>query len=109
MSPAKAMCVALAGSSQHQEYGRSGIRPIYIGGAGAIFWMCGSGAGGEMPIKYTEGPALGHRRLKDGGAFFYITDTRRKWSGFPPRAALRLATSLSMGSAVTCKAAARRR
>ena len=111
MSPAKAMCVALAGTLGVGNI--AGVASaIYIGGAGAIFWMWVS-ALAAMPIKYAETVlALGHRRLKEdgwhGGAFFYITDTRRKWSGFSAGlfAALCLATSLSMGSAVQAEAAA---
>lgn len=111
MSPAKAMCVALAGTLGVGNI--AGVASaIYIGGAGAIFWMWVS-ALAAMPIKYAETVlALGHRRRKEdgwhGGAFFYISDTRRKGSGFAAGlfAVLCLATSLSMGSAVQAEAAA---
>lgn len=111
MSPAKAMCVALAGTLGVGNI--AGVASaIYIGGAGAIFWMWVS-ALAAMPIKYAETVlALGHRRRKEdgwhGGAFFYISDTRRKGAGFAAGlfAVLCLATSLSMGSAVQAEAAA---
>lgn len=112
MSPAKAMCVALAGTLGVGNI--AGVASaIYIGGAGAIFWMWVS-ALAAMPIKYAETVlALGHRRLKEdgwhGGAFFYITDTRRKWSGFSAGCSPRCVSRRLSLWAARCRLRLRRR
>ena len=120
ISPAKAMCVALAGTLGVGNI--AGVASaIWLGGAGAIFWMWVS-ALAAMPIKYAEIVlAVGHRRASDeakggryhGGAHFYISDLAdagygrrltRFFAGF--FAVLCLATSLTMGSAVQSNAVA---
>ncbi|MCI8389012.1 MAG: sodium:alanine symporter family protein [Clostridiales bacterium] len=122
MSPAKAMCVALAGTLGVGNI--AGVSSaIAVGGAGAIFWMWVS-AFAAMPIKYAEIVlAVKHRRKSadsdsdanryHGGAHFYISDLAEL--GLNKRCAkyaamlfatLCLATSLTMGCAVQSNAIA---
>lgn len=78
MSPLRALCLALAGT-----LGVGNIvgvaSAIYLGGAGAIFWMWISAAA-AMLLKYAETVlALGHSRTDEsgarhGGAMYYIRD-----------------------------------
>lgn len=111
VSPAKAMCVALAGTLGVGNI--AGVASaIYIGGAGAVFWMWVS-ALLAMPIKYAETTlAVRHRRRRGdewhGGAFFYISDMGKRLSGFAAGffAVLCLLVSFTMGSAVQSDAAA---
>ena len=82
MTPLGAMLVALAGTLGVGNI--AGVASaIYIGGAGAIFWMWLS-ALAAMPIKYAEIVlAVRHRRHQTdsvsfrGGAHFYISDLGR--------------------------------
>ena len=118
MTPLVAMLVALAGTLGVGNI--AGVASaIYIGGAGAIFWMWLS-ALAAMPIKYAEIVlAVRHRRHQTdgvsfrGGAHFYISDLGR--TGVAKRisaiaAALFsifcVAASLTIGSAVQSNAVA---
>ena len=110
MPPAKAMCVALAGTLGVGNI--AGVASaISIGGAGAVFWMWVS-AIFAMVIKYAETLlALKHRRRSDGwhgGAFFYMQDRGTKPSKLAARifALLCLSASLTIGSSIQSNAAA---
>lgn len=113
MSPAKAMCVALAGTLGVGNI--AGVASaIYIGGARGDILDVGLGCWRRCPIKYAETVlALGHRRLKEdgwhGGAFFYITDTRRKWSGFSAGCSPRCVSRRLSLWAARCRLRLRRR
>ncbi len=112
LSPVKAMLVALAGTLGVGNI--AGVASaIYIGGAGAVFWMLMSSVA-ALPIKYAEIVlALRHRRQgKDnkphGGAYFYISDMGTKTASACAWlfAVLCLGASLTMGCAVQANAMA---
>lgn len=110
MSPAKAMCVALAGTLGVGNI--AGVASaITVGGPGAVFWMLVSSVA-ALPLKYSEVVlAMLHRR-KDrdgkphGGAFFYISDRGTRLSSVFAAffAVLCLITALTMGSAIQSNA-----
>lgn len=107
ISPARAMCIALAGTLGVGNI--SGVASaIAIGGAGAVFWMWISSLF-AMFIKYAETVlALGHRRLSNGrhgGAYFYMSDMGAKGSA-RLFALLCLASSLMLGSSIQSNSAA---
>lgn len=119
MTPLHAMLVALAGTLGVGNI--AGVASaIYIGGAGAVFWMWVS-ALAAMPIKYAEIVlAVGHRRTQSngantlrGGAHYYISDLGRTKAGKRVSAfaaalfsVLCLSASLTIGSAVQSNAVA---
>ena len=104
MPPVKAMCVALAGTLGVGNI--AGVASaIAIGGAGTVFWMWAS-AFFAMVIKYAETVlALGHRRGKHGGAFWYMLDSGAKWAAVI-FSLLCLFASLTIGSSIQSNAAA---
>lgn len=116
MPPAKAMCVALAGTLGVGNI--AGVASaIAVGGSGSIFWMWVSTIA-AMPIKYAEiVVAMKHRRRDStgayhGGAHYYIGDLKESIPSLkkPVKilssvfALLCLATSLTMGCAVQSNA-----
>ncbi len=112
VSPARAMCVALAGTLGVGNI--AGVASaVAIGGAGSVFWMLASGVL-AMPIKYAEVVlAIRHRRIgKDGiphgGAYFYIADrkTRAGLIFASVFAVLCLACSVTVGTAMQSSAIA---
>ena len=111
-SPIRAMMVALAGTLGVGNI--AGVASaIYIGGAGAIFWMWVSLIA-ALPIKYAEIVlAIRHRRtdstgIPHGGAYYYIADRggRGAKTAAAVFAVLCLAASLAMGCAVQSNAIA---
>lgn len=111
LSPAKALCVALAGTLGVGNI--AGVASaVTLGGAGAVFWMW-LGSLFAMVIKYAETVlALRHRRRAadgfHGGAFFYISDLGTRASGVFAKlfALLCLASSLTIGGSIQSNAAA---
>ena len=110
LHPAKALCVALAGTLGVGNI--AGVASaITLGGAGAVFWMWVS-ALFAMVIKYAETIlAVGRRRRGSdrfhGGAFFYISDLGTRASGAAAKlfALLCLASSLTIGGSIQTNAA----
>ena len=112
VSPLRAMTVALAGTLGVGNI--AGVASaIYIGGAGAVFWMLVS-AVAALPIKYAEIVLAVRHRKKDengnyhGGAYFYIArqGTRTAKITAALFAFLCLGASLAMGCAVQSSAIA---
>lgn len=112
VSPVSALLVALAGTLGVGNI--AGVASaIYIGGAGAVFWMLLS-ALAAMPIKYAEIVLAVRHRLTDktgrvhGGAFYYINDLGIRGAKFLSMAfgGLCLMSSLFMGCALQSNAVA---